>query len=78
MAFSSFSAFLAMGGHAPYVWAAWGVTALLMIASVGHARMERRLLIRDLKRRARRETTRPLPSTSTAPNSLQASHTDDT
>ena len=59
MAFSSFSAFLAMGGHAPYVWAAWGVTALLMIASVWHARMEHHLLIRDLKRRARREKNAP-------------------
>ncbi len=24
MAFASFSEFLAMGGHAPYVWSAWG------------------------------------------------------
>lgn len=78
MAFSSFSAFLAMGGHAPYVWAAWGVTALLMIASVGHARMERRLLIRDLKRRARREKTAPPQSVDAAPKPLQASHSDDT
>lgn len=78
MAFSSFSAFLAMGGHAPYVWAAWGVTALLMIASVWHARVERRQLIRDLKRRARREKTRPPQSNNAALNPLQASHSDDT
>lgn len=78
MAFSSFSAFLVMGGHAPYVWAAWGVTALLMIASVWHARVERRQLIRDVKRRVRRETTRSPQSASAAPNLLQASHSDDT
>ncbi|MEE3111990.1 MAG: heme exporter protein CcmD, partial [Pseudomonadota bacterium] len=29
MAFSSLNEFFAMGGHAVYVWAAWGVTALL-------------------------------------------------
>ncbi|MBP5979371.1 MAG: heme exporter protein CcmD [Halomonas sp.] len=78
MAFASFSAFLAMGGHAPYVWAAWGVTALLMIASVWHARAERRQLIRDLKRRARREKTRSPQSVNTAPNPLQTSLRDDT
>lgn len=78
MAFASFSAFLAMGGHAPYVWAAWGVAALLMIASVWHAHLERRLLIRDLKRRARRETTRSPQNANAAPKPLQASHSDDT
>ena len=42
MAFSSLNEFFAMGGHAVYVWAAWGVTALLMLVNV-------------VKRRARRE-----------------------
>ncbi|WP_249976521.1 heme exporter protein CcmD [Vreelandella olivaria] len=55
MAFSSLNEFLAMGGHGPYVWAAWGVTALLIIVIVWHARLERRQLLRGLKRRARRE-----------------------
>jgi heme exporter protein D len=55
MAFASFSDFLAMGGHAPYVWAAWGVTALLLVACVLHARHERRQLLRHLQRRGRRE-----------------------
>lgn len=54
MAFASFSEFLAMGGHGPYVWSAWGVTALLLIAAVWHARVEHRQLIKGLKRRARR------------------------
>ncbi|MCH4810870.1 heme exporter protein CcmD [Vreelandella neptunia] len=54
MAFASFSEFLAMGGHAPYVWSAWGVTALLLVATVWHARVEQRQLIKGLKRRARR------------------------
>jgi heme exporter protein D len=55
MAFSSLNEFLAMGGHGPYVWAAWGVTALLMLVIVWHARHERRQLLRSVKRRVRRE-----------------------
>ncbi|MEA2118935.1 heme exporter protein CcmD [Halovibrio sp. HP20-50] len=54
MAFDSFYEFLAMGGHAPYVWSAWGVTALLLITTVWHARVEQRQLLKGLKRRARR------------------------
>lgn len=57
MAFSSFSEFLAMGGHAPYVWSAWGVTALLLLATVWHARVEQRQLLKGLKRRARRQNS---------------------
>ncbi len=55
MAFSSLNEFFAMGGHAVYVWAAWGVTALLMLMIVWHARQERRQLLNVVKRRARSE-----------------------
>ncbi|APX91938.1 heme exporter protein CcmD [Halomonas sp. 1513] len=55
MAFASLQDFFAMGGHAPYVWSAWAVTALLLLGSVVYARAERRQLIRDLQRRERRE-----------------------
>lgn len=55
MAFDSFSALLAMGEHASYVWSAWGLTALLLIGSALYARAEQRHLMRDLKRRQRRE-----------------------
>ncbi|QJQ95170.1 MULTISPECIES: heme exporter protein CcmD [Halomonadaceae] len=55
MAFDSLEAFFAMGGHAPYVWSAWAMTAVLMLGAVIHARAERRRLIRDLQRRERRE-----------------------
>lgn len=55
MAFSSLNEFFAMGGHAVYVWAAWGVTALLMLIIVWHARQERRQLLHAVKRRVRRE-----------------------
>ncbi|MBB3190758.1 heme exporter protein CcmD [Halomonas cerina] len=55
MAFDSLAAFLAMGGHGPYVWAAYGATAVLLVGVVAHARLERRRLMRDLRRRVRRE-----------------------
>lgn len=58
MAFASFAEFIAMGGHATYVWAAWGVTSLLLVACVVHARAERRQLMRALARRERRERRR--------------------
>ncbi|MBA2778049.1 heme exporter protein CcmD [Billgrantia kenyensis] len=67
MAFDTFQELLAMGGHAPYVWSAWGVTAALMLGIVFHARAERRQLMRQLQRRARREarhggrTAGPIP-----------------
>jgi heme exporter protein D len=32
--FDSFAAFVAMGGHAPYVWGAWGLSALVIAGLV--------------------------------------------
>ncbi|WP_136247392.1 heme exporter protein CcmD [Halomonas borealis] len=55
MAFDSLSAFLSMGGHAPYVWSAYGATAALLLGVGWHARAERRRVRRDLARRMRRE-----------------------
>ncbi|MGM0614125.1 MAG: heme exporter protein CcmD [Pseudomonadota bacterium] len=58
MAFDSFADFIAMGGHAPYVWSSWVITLLLILGLVWHARLERRQLVEGLKRRARRERAR--------------------
>ncbi|MCK2184630.1 heme exporter protein CcmD [Halomonas getboli] len=55
MAFESLSEFLAMGGHAPYVWSAYGATVALLLGVGWHARAERRRVMRDLARRVRRE-----------------------
>ncbi|GAB2721735.1 heme exporter protein CcmD [Halomonas garicola] len=67
MAFTSFADFIAMGGHAPYVWSAWGVTLFLLLASVWHARLERRQLTKGLERRERREQAqRSAPRSGTA------------
>lgn len=74
MAFDSLSAFLAMGGHGIYVWAAWGVTGLLLVGVVVHARVERRALLRDLRRRARREQRHGTLGAAPAPVSHQEGH----
>ncbi|MDZ7854400.1 MAG: heme exporter protein CcmD [Halomonas sp.] len=74
MAFDSLSAFLTMGGHGAYVWASWGVTALLLLGVVLHARFERRALLRDLRRRVRREQHQGASGAATTPVSHQEGH----
>lgn len=70
MAFDSISELLAMGGHAPYVWSAWGITALLLITIVWHARVEHRQLLNGVKRRVRRERART-PGAAQAPKAAR-------
>ncbi|MCE8020861.1 heme exporter protein CcmD [Halomonas sp. MCCC 1A11036] len=67
MAFDTFQELLAMGGHAPYVWSAWGLTLALLLGSVLHARAERRQLLRQLQRRVRREARQAGRSAETQP-----------
>ncbi|MDI5935881.1 heme exporter protein CcmD [Halomonas kalidii] len=76
MAFASFGEFLGMGGHGPYVWAAWAVTAALLGGIVLHARSERRHLLRNLQRRARRE--RRLAGGEATVSHQRGGHNDDT
>ncbi|XUO86241.1 heme exporter protein CcmD [Halomonas sp. KM072] len=79
MTFASLNEFFAMGGHGLYVWAAWGVTALLMLGILLHARLERRQLIKAVKRRMRREkaqrTASPYGATP-APNPVNSAQGD--
>ncbi|WP_346795616.1 heme exporter protein CcmD [Halomonas sp. Bachu 37] len=67
MAFDTLREFFAMGGHAAYVWASWGATALLLLGTVVHAFGERRQLLTVLKRRQRRERVRHETSPSSEP-----------
>ncbi|TVP49905.1 MAG: heme exporter protein CcmD [Halomonas sp.] len=71
MAFDSISQFLAMGGHAPYVWSAWGITALLLVTIVWHARAEHRQLLNGVKRRVRRERARSAGASQVPPNAAR-------
>ena len=50
----SFGEFLAMGGYAPFVWGAYGVTAVLVVA-------EFVLLARDARTSAGRAGRNPQP-----------------
>src|SRR5690606_38927282 len=47
---SQMSDFLAMGGHAPYVWSAYGITLLVILLNIWAAR---RVRVRALERLAR-------------------------
>ena len=70
IAFSSISEFFAMGGHALYVWSAWGLTAACLVGLVIATRLSRRALEADIRRRLRRDASRH----SSHPATHRASH----
>jgi heme exporter protein D len=56
MNFESFSAFLAMGGHGPYVWSCYGLTlAVLLFNGLAPGRRQRRFLREQGARQRRQE-----------------------
>ena len=55
MYFESFAAFLQMGTHGPYVWSAYGISALLVVANLWLAYRRQRLMLNEIRRLARRE-----------------------
>lgn len=55
IAFESFADFLAMGGHGPYVWSAYGLCVGLMAWTAALPMLARRRYLSDLARRRRRE-----------------------
>ncbi len=57
-AFSSLGDWLAMGGHGPYVWTAWGLTLLAVVAVSLYLPHERRRFWRDEAARQRRHAMR--------------------
>lgn len=69
MSFSSLAEFLAMGGHALYVWLSYGAALLVVLYNVLSLRLARRRHIREatdrLRRNAGRDTVvaRPGPQT---------------
>lgn len=52
MQFDSLNDFLAMGGHAQYVWVAYGSLAAFLLVYVGMLVRRRRAVIGELKWRA--------------------------
>ncbi|HEY4338318.1 MAG TPA: heme exporter protein CcmD [Steroidobacteraceae bacterium] len=53
--FTSFSDFLAMGGHGAYVWSAYGLCMAVLALNVILPLLARRRYLDDLARRRRRE-----------------------
>lgn len=51
--FAGLAGFLAMNGHGPYVWIAYGVTFLALAGLVVQPRLRRRRLQVELKRQQR-------------------------
>ncbi|MEL6115287.1 heme exporter protein CcmD [Photobacterium sp. SP02] len=55
MHFDSFSDFLAMGGYAGYVWAAYGISALSLLMLLWSSISKSRRLAADIKNKIARE-----------------------
>jgi heme exporter protein D len=55
MSFSSLGEFLAMGGHAPFVWTAYGVSLLVLAVNVLLPLLAQRRYLHEEARRLRRE-----------------------
>lgn len=53
MQWGSFSNFLHMGGYAPFVWGAYGVTAALIALEIWAIRARKRRAQREVARQAR-------------------------
>lgn len=50
MQFESFQAFVEMGGHGPYVWAAFGVWFAVVAGLIGQSLVARKKCQRDIQR----------------------------
>ena len=55
MSFSSFSEFLAMGGHGLYVWLSYGLGVAVILINLVVPWLQRNRLLAEQKRRLRRE-----------------------
>ena len=55
MSFSSFSEFLAMGGHVLYVWLSYGLGVAVILMNLVLPWLQRNRLLAEQKRRLRRE-----------------------
>ncbi|MCC1497106.1 heme exporter protein CcmD [Alcanivorax sp. 1008] len=55
MYFESFAAFLQMGTHGPFVWSAYGISALLIATNMWLAYRRQRLVLNEIRRLARRD-----------------------
>ena len=54
-AFETFADFMAMGKHGPYVWSAYGITLLVVVANILAPVIRRKGLVEEIIRKAKRE-----------------------
>lgn len=55
--FEDFSAFIAMGGHGPYVWSSYGVTLVVLAWLLVRPLGRKRQLLNQLRRQQRRQAS---------------------
>lgn len=55
MAFETFADFIAMGKHGPYVWSAYGIALVVVVANILAPVLRRKGLVDEIKRKAKRE-----------------------
>lgn len=61
MQFDSVQEFLAMGGHAPYVWTAYGVTLVVILYILCAPLVAQRRFVREERQRLLREAAAARP-----------------
>lgn len=66
MAFDSWQALLAMGGHGLYVWSAYGVTLTVLAWLVAAPLLQRRRLLREIAASERRRAAAAHTSATTS------------
>ena len=59
MAFNSVAEFFAMGGHAPYIWTAYGVTLVLILYILAAPVLRQRRFVRVERQRQLRSVSHP-------------------
>ena len=57
MSFNSFSEFIAMGHHGPYVWSAYGISLAVIALNIVMPILARRRYLQEEARRLRRESS---------------------
>lgn len=55
MSFESFSDFIAMGGHALYVWLSYAIALVVIVINIVSPVVQKKKVISDIARRLRRE-----------------------
>lgn len=55
MAFETFTDFIAMGKHGPFVWSAYAISVIIIVANILAPILRKRALVNEIKRKIKRE-----------------------